>query len=111
MSKGVSCKTKIFIGKKDAALNKKAGWDSNDLIGYTNNLIKFGRVEVGYRGSCGVTDRTALVWSKWIMVVKHLRKSGFEIEEETVKHGNSYATNKGGFWQSTIFRLRASDEK
>ena len=102
----LSEKVEAFIAKKDLILNKRAGWDKNDLAGYVNKLMEFGTIEVGYRATCGCTDATRHVWDKWVMVLKKLRADGFEISEEKQKHGNAYATDSGGFWESTVYTLK-----
>lgn len=101
----VSEKTLTFVNAQDAKLNKQAGWESNQLATNLRNLVEFGRVEVGWRESCGHTDPTARQYAAWKKVVTHLIKDGFQIQELRVKHGNGYATMKGGFWSSIVYSL------
>lgn len=98
-------KTLAFVAAQDKALNKRAGWKSNQISTYLRNLTTFGRVEVGWRESCGCTDPTAHQYGAWKKVIARLMKDGLQIHEERVKHGNGYATMKGGFWQSIIYTL------
>ena len=103
----ISEKTKLYIISRDDFLNKSAGWQTNDIKTYVNALFEFGRVEVGYRSSCGVTDRTHKVFKEWLKVLKKIRADGVKVREEIQKHGNGYATNNGGVWNSTIYILLA----
>ena len=89
----------------DDKLNKQAGFKSNDLQENLRQLITFNEVEVGWRASCGSTDRTMKIHREWEKVIAMLRKEGLEIKEERVKHGNSYATEKRGFWNSIIYTI------
>jgi hypothetical protein len=34
-----------------------------------------------------------------------MKKSGYQITEERIKHPNAWATKSGGFWSSIIFML------
>lgn len=94
-----------FAASQDASLNKRAGWEQNSIKGALTALVKHGRVEIGWRESCGKTDPTMHVRRSWLRVVALLRKNGIEFSEERVKHGNGYATTKGGFWSSVIYRI------
>jgi hypothetical protein len=102
----VSEKTLAFVDSADKKLNEIAGWADNALVSNLVALIKHGRVEVGYRAQCGSTHHTQNVWREWVRLIKKLRADGFEITETPVRHGNAYATSKGGFWQSTIFEVQ-----
>lgn len=94
-----------FIANADAKLNVKAGWEENELQRRIKNLFDFKRIECGWRQSCGTTDRTQFTHREWVKVIKKLRAEGLIISEETQKHGNAYATSKGGFWQSIVYTL------
>lgn len=98
-------KTIAYIDRQDANLNKLAGWESNDIKGNISKLLEFGRVEVGYRSSCGSTDKTQKIYNAFNKVLRKMAKDGITVAEATVKHGNAYATSKGGFWNSTIYTL------
>ena len=94
--------------KSDEALSKRAGYERKDTATALNSLISHGRVEVGYRQSCGKTDPTMFVYREWAKLLKAAEKSGLRISVEPVKHGNAYATSKGGFWTSAIYTLVAA---
>ena len=91
--------------KSDAALNKRAGWAQNSVSGFLDVLLTHGRIEVGYRASCGKTDPTQFIYREWAKLLKAAEKYGLRITVEPVKHGNAYATTKGGFWNSAIYRM------
>ncbi len=99
-------RTKILIKSADARLNIIANFESNDIQTYTDKLITFGEVEVGWREACSKTDRTHKIYREWVKIIKALRKDGFVIDEKRVKHDNSWATKAGGFWQSIIFSIK-----
>lgn len=96
---------KLFemAAKSDAALSKRAGYEKNDTSGALHSLLTHGRVEVGYRQACGKTDQTQHAYREWVKLLKAAEKSGMRIAVEPVKHGNAYATSKGGFWTSAIY--------
>ena len=100
-----------YITKQDAALNKRAGWEQNSLDNLVNRLLTYGLVEVGWRESCGTTDRTHHIYRAWLKVLPKLKKDLPVITEERGKHGNSYATSKGGFWNSIIYTLEKPTAK
>lgn len=64
-------------------------------------------VEVGYRSSCGTTDNTMRNYRVFMAYINQLREKGATVHEEPIKHDNSYATNKGGFWNSSKFTILA----
>ena len=97
--------TRNYIARQDAALNKRAGWEKNDLAEYIRVLMAFGDVEIGWRETCGnKIDRTQHVYRAWIKVLLKLKKDGFVITEERVRHSNTWATLAGGFWSSIIYK-------
>lgn len=96
--------TKIHLA--DKRLNLLVGYEANNIKNYIDSFIKNGSIEVGYRSSCGTTHSTMKTFSEFYKVIKMLRKEGLEITEESVKHKNAYATNNGGFWNSTIFKIQ-----
>jgi hypothetical protein len=91
--------------KSDVALSKRFGYETSATATALNTLFLKGRVEVGYRSSCGRTDPTTYIYREWMKVVKAAEKCGFHISIEPVKHGNSWATKSGGFWQSSIYSI------
>ena len=97
-----------LIEAQDATLNKRAGWAQNNTRGLVDKLLTHGRVEVGWREACGKTDETHHQYRAWVKVLKQLRKDGLAIAEERQKHGNGYATMKGGFWSSIVYTLEPS---
>lgn len=91
--------------KSDAALSKRFGYTTSCTAEALNTLLVKGRVECGYRNSCGRTDSTAYIHREWMKVVKAAEKCGLRISIEPVKHGNGWATKCGGFWQSAIYSI------
>ena len=91
--------------KSDAALSKRFGYESKNISGFLHSLVTHGRVEVGYRQACGKTDPTQHIYREWAKLLKTADKNGLRIAVEPVKHGNAYATSKGGFWTSAIYTL------
>lgn len=98
-------KAEAVAAKADERLNKRAGYSANPCGGHLATLLEFGKVEVGWRESCGSTDYTMHVYREWAKVLKALRASGAVISEEPMKHGNAWATKGGGFWNSIVYRL------
>lgn len=101
----LSEKIKIFVARQDHILNKKLGYDSNDLLRYINALLSQGTVEVGWREACGATDTTALTHRAWQKVVKLMEQQGFVITRHRQKHPNGSPTRSGGFWNSIIYSM------
>ena len=95
----------MMADKSDEALSKRAGYKKTDMRSYLESLITHGRIEVGYRQACGKTDPTQFAYREWAKLLKAAEKVGMRIAVEPVKHGNAYATNKGGFWSSAIYTL------
>lgn len=101
----LSEKIRDFASKQDFLLNKKAGYDANDLRANLHLLTSQGRVEVGWRETCSSTDRTAHIHRAWQKVISKIEKEGISVHREPVKHKNAYASNNGGFWQSIIYSV------
>ena len=97
-------KVALVIAKQDEILTKKNPYCKNELAKTFDNLVKFGQVEVGWRESCGYTDRGVYLKRGWDKVIAAAKKDGLVITEERVKHGNAWATKNGGFWNSIIYR-------
>lgn len=100
---GYSAKTRALITKLDAKLNAQDGYNADFIAENTRNLLRFGRVEIGWRESCGKTDRTHVRARAWFKAVAAMKKDGIDIEEVPVKHACSWATKAGGFWRSVIY--------
>jgi len=96
---------RVMAAKSDAVLSKRAGYETTNIGTALHSLITHGRVEVGYRQACGKTDPTTYMYREWVKLLKVAEKSGLRILVEPVKHGNAYATSKGGFWSSAIYAL------
>ena len=96
---------RVMAEKSDAVLSKRAGYETSDVRTNLDSLLKRGRVEVGYRQSCGKTDYTHHAYREWAKLLKVAEKGGLRIAVEPVKHGNSWATKSGGFWSSAIYTL------
>ena len=98
---------KLFaIAKKsDEALSCRLGYETTAISTALTHLIERGCVEVGYRSSCGRTDPTAYIYREWQKILKAAQKAGLGISAAPVKHGNAYATSKGGFWSSSVYSL------
>lgn len=101
----LSKKLQEQINKLEDDINKLNGYTSNTLMFNINSLFKFKEVTVGYRTSCGKTDKTHKIFRIWLKCLKLLRSNGFDIKEQVLKVDNSYATNKGGFWNEIKYTL------
>ena len=93
--------------KLDESLSKKHKRVVTDIERYTKNLIYHGSIEVGYRSSCGKTDHTMYVYREWVKLLKYAARLGVVVDVTQVKHGSAYATNNGGFWDSSIYAIAA----
>lgn len=101
-------KTIAMAEKLDVKVGGIQGYPSNTLRQWLATLIDRGSVEVGWRESCGHTDLTLKVYREWLKIVKSLKRAGFNIVEERIKHKNGYASNNGGFWNSIIYSLNGT---
>lgn len=101
----MSKKIDDFIISADAKLNKSAGYEANNLRTFYESLIKGGFVEVGWRESCGATHQTHRTYREWVKLIKKIREEGIIVQEQRRTHGNAYATNNGGFWNSIVYTL------
>lgn len=97
----MSKKTKALVCKIDQKLK------FNRFGQITERLFADYQIEIGYRLQCGTgkTDETVIEYRLWLKILRSLRNDGFVIIAKSVKHKNSWATNNGGFWNSTIYRL------
>lgn len=99
-------KDKIEITDKIIKLNEKANLISaikNEIIESIEKLNKEKSIVIGYRASCGSTDRTMKVFRVWRQALREFEKQGIFIRSENLPVGNSYATNKGGFWNEVRY--------
>lgn len=85
--------------------NELAGYTANDINDWLRDLQKNGTTLVGYRSSCGSTDKTQKIYRLWLKAVKILSKNGIQLKEENIKINNPYATLSGGFWQEVRYFL------
>ncbi len=102
----LKAKDKIEITDKISKLNEKANAISsmqNEIIEHIERLNKEKSIVFGYRASCGSTDRTMKVFRVWSQVLKEFEKQGVFLRSENLTVGNSYATNKGGFWNEVRY--------
>ena len=102
----VKAKDKIEITDKISKLNEKANAISsmqNEIIEHIEKLNKEKSIVFGYRASCGSTDRTMKVFRIWCQALKEFEKQGVFLRSENLTVGNSYATNKGGFWNEVRY--------
>lgn len=97
-------KLALLIAKQDEVLTKKNPHCKNELAKTFDNLTTFGQVEVGWRESCGSTDKTVFIKRGWDKVIAAAKKDGMIITEERIKHNNQWASKCGGFWSSIIYR-------
>lgn len=100
-------RTTDLAKKLDQKIDQMIGYQSRRLEGWLEDLLNNGRVEVGWRASCGTTDMTHKIYREWLKVIKSLRKDGVAVSEENVKHKNAWATKSGGFWNSIIYSVAA----
>lgn len=102
----IKAKDKIEITDKISKLNEKANTISsmqNEIIEHIEKLNKEKSIVFGYRASCGSTNRTMKVFRIWSQVLKEFEKQGVFLRSENLTVGNSYATNKGGFWNEVRY--------
>lgn len=97
---------KDIIEKSDNKLNKILGWQDDPIRHFVDVLDIKKEVEVGFRSCSGSTDKTQIIYREWVSFIKKLKKNGIKISEESIKHKNAYATNNGGFWNSSIYRIQ-----
>jgi hypothetical protein len=100
----ISDKIYDYVDKQDTILSNKNSVNMNELRKLLYSLEKMMQVEVGWRESCGKTDSTVYIKRAWDKVIKKLIDNGNVINQEYVKHNNSYATLSGGFWNSIIYK-------
>lgn len=96
----------IAITDKILKLNEKANLISaikNEIIESIERLNKEKSIVIGYRASCGSTDRTMKVFRLWRQALREFEKQGIFLRSENLPVGNSYATNKGGFWNEVRY--------
>lgn len=96
----------IAITDKIIKLNEKANLISaikNEIIESIEKLNKEKSIVIGYRASCGSTDRTMKVFRVWRQALREFEKQGIFLRSENLPIGNSYATNKGGFWNEVRY--------
>lgn len=99
-------KDKIEITDKILKLNERANLISaikNEIIESIEKLNKEKSIVIGYRASCGSTDRTMKVFRIWRQALREFEKQGIFLRSENLQVGNSYATNKGGFWNEVRY--------
>lgn len=89
----------------DEKLSAMQGYTARDIQRSIETMLKTGQVEIGWRECCGKTDFTAKIHSAWEKLISNMKKYGFVISEERVKHDNRYATANGGFWNSIIYKI------
>lgn len=102
----IKTKDNIGITDKILKLNEKANLISsmqNEIIESIEKLNKEKSFVFGYRASCGSTDRTMKVFRIWLQALKEFEKQGVFLRSENLTVGNSYATNKGGFWNEVRY--------
>ena len=102
----IKTKNNIGITDKILKLNEKANLISsmqNEIIESIEKLNKEKSFVFGYRTSCGSTDRTMKVFRIWRQALKEFEKQGVFLRSENLTVGNSYATNKGGFWNEVRY--------
>ena len=103
----ISRKLSDSIVKDDQALYGKGAYSTTQIATRIRDLWLFKSLECGWRQSCGSTDATLMIHRAWLKILKQLRSAGFVIGEQPQKHGNAYATSKGGFWQSIVYKLES----
>jgi hypothetical protein len=100
--------SKTTLKKLETAIRKEpliCGYNSSQIKKDFENLTKGQEVEVGYRTSCGVKDKTHRVFDEWVKIIKSLKKDGFIIQEKYVTHQNKSPTLANGFWNSIIYKI------
>lgn len=94
-------KDNIDITDKILKLNEKANLVSSIKNKITESIEELNKEKsfiFGYRASCGSIDNTMKVFRIWGQALKEFEKQNVFLRSENLTVGNSYATNKGGFW-------------
>lgn len=95
-----------YIATRDRRIAKDSPWSPTTLMDTFHNLVARGEVTVGGRATCGsYRDPSWTVYILWREVVQKAKTVGYDIQEETIKHGNGWATKAGGFWDEKRFTL------
>ena len=96
-----------FIATRDRRCLKASGWNPSEISTPFHELLKFGRVTVGGRATCGSSaDPSWVRFCAWREVVKKARQLGYEIDETNIPQKNAWATKAGGFWDECEYVLR-----
>ena len=95
-----------FIAVRDKRIHKLCPWKDDAISEKMTELITRGVIRVGGRATCGSSiDPTWKEYCAWNEVVAKANKSGFKIEVIGIKHGNSWATKSGGFWDENEYKI------
>lgn len=90
----------------ETKVSKLLGYPTRMLADYLDLLLNHGRVEVGYRATCGGGKHSSFkIYDEWVRVLKALRKAGVVVNEQTQLPPNRYPTNNGGWWNATLYTL------
>lgn len=102
-------KLKKYIETRDRRM--KNPLSAAPLLRQFEELLRFRKVEVGGRASCGgAVDPTWLFFVAWNEIVRKAVSTGMEIAVEPVKHANKSPTMAGGFWNSNIYTLSGAED-
>jgi len=93
------------INEQNDKVNELCGYPSNDVRNWFKDLQEKETVTVGYRASCGSTDKTMKIYRIWIKVTKILKKNGVKLIEENVPTINRSPTSANGFWNEVRFSV------
>ena len=108
---GTNPKLAAYIATRDKRIAKLQPWSPTPMSDLFHELLARHTIKVGGRASCGgSTDPTWTAFTAWGEVVRKARAVGFQIEEESIKHGNGWATKAGGFWNENQYRLISTPE-
>lgn len=95
-----------YIATRDKRCLKANGWNGAEITQTFTELMKFGRVTVGGRATCGSSiDPSWVHFCAWKEVVKKARMFGYEINATPIPQKNAWATKAGGFWDEEEYVL------
>lgn len=100
-------KYELCVTKEIDLNDAKCISNDNEVNELVYELLKGETVEVGYRQTCGKSEKhsTLIRYELFNNCIKKLSKMGYVIKCESNTHGNAYATNNGGFWNSNNYIL------
>jgi hypothetical protein len=97
-----------YMNTRDKNCFKKTGGEEKSISKTFDELIRFGKVVVGGRFTCGAgkADSTFIYYVAWKEVVRKALALGFEIDIINRPNNMPSGTSTGGFWEENIYFLK-----